>query len=108
MSEAINTGGPAFPITDASVMHRVGMVAVEAISDPAERDKAYVAATGRFAQGMTLRDHFAGQAMQAMQAFLSGHIAKYGQENHWPYDSLAGEAYDMADAMIRARDGGAT
>ena len=51
--------------------------------------------------GMNLRDHFAGLAMQG---FLSGHIAHHGhEENHWPYDALASEAYDMADAMLRAR-----
>lgn len=48
----------------------------------------------------TLRDEFAAKAMQA---FLSGHIAHYGHDNHWPYAQLASEACDMADAMLKAR-----
>lgn len=51
--------------------------------------------------GMLLRDHFAGLAMQA---FLSGHVSHYGHDNHWPYDAMASEAYDVADAMLRARE----
>lgn len=51
--------------------------------------------------GMLLRDHFAGLAIQG---FLSGHFAHHGHENHWPYDDLASEAYEMADAMLRARE----
>ena len=51
--------------------------------------------------GMSLRDHLAAQAMLG---FLGGHIAHHGHENHWPYDALASEAYDMADAMLRARE----
>jgi hypothetical protein len=51
--------------------------------------------------GMLLRDHFAGLAMQA---FLNGHVSHYGHENPWPYDAMASEAYDVADAMLRARE----
>lgn len=50
--------------------------------------------------GMALRDYFAAKAMQA---FLSGHIAHHGHESHWPYDQMASEAWDVADAMIAAR-----
>ncbi|MBS7777660.1 hypothetical protein [Acidovorax sp. CCYZU-2555] len=99
MSEVINDGGPAFPITDASVMHRVGMAAVEAITDPGERDKAYIAATAQFAQGMTLRDHFASQAIQG--------VFEGGLPDKLYCEVVAKRAYELADAMIRARDGGA-
>ncbi|MBJ2142570.1 hypothetical protein JC796_17645 [Delftia acidovorans] len=51
--------------------------------------------------GMLLRDHFAGLAMQA---FLNGHVSHYGHENPWPYEAMASEAYDVADAMLRARE----
>lgn len=51
--------------------------------------------------GMTLRDYFAAKAMQG---FLSGHIAHYGHENHWPYGPLASEAYELADAMLKSRE----
>jgi len=59
-----------------------------------------------FEAGRTaLRDEFAAKAMQG---FLSGHVAHYGHDNHWPYQALASEAYDMADAMLKAREGSAT
>lgn len=54
--------------------------------------------------GMSLRDYFAAKAMQG---FLSGHIAHHGHESHWPYVALASEAYELADAMLKAREGGA-
>ena len=71
-----NNGGPAFPIG----------------SD----NHAPFASTG-----MTLRDYFAAKAMQG---FLSGHVAHYGHDNHWPDKALASEAYDVADAMLKARE----
>lgn len=43
-------------------------------------------------------------AVKAMQAFLSGHIAHYGHENHWPYDQMASEALSVADALLAARE----
>jgi hypothetical protein len=43
------------------------------------------------AQGMTLRDYFAAKAMQAL---LDGDY----------YDATARMAYDMADAMLAARE----
>jgi hypothetical protein len=46
-------------------------------------------------EGMTLRDYFAAKAMQAI---LSN--PDYGDED----DSLAGAAYYVADAMLKARE----
>ena len=56
------------------------------------------AATGY--AGMTLRDYFAAKAMQGM--FTS-------EDDSWHYSSKnfsfrAKEAYDMADAMLKARE----
>ncbi|ASP50924.1 Arc family DNA-binding protein [Sinorhizobium meliloti] len=51
----------------------------------------------------TLRDKFAGQAVQAA---VSGHLAHYGHENHWPLKDIASYAYEVADAMLAARKGG--
>lgn len=48
----------------------------------------------------TLRDEF---AMHAAQGLLAGHIAHYGHENHWPWASLMSEAFDVADAAMKAR-----
>lgn len=73
----IADGGPAFPVV-------------------ADSAKAYSSGF----RGMTLRDYFAAKAMQA---FLSGHIARYGHDNHWRYMDLPAEAYQVADAMLKAR-----
>lgn len=51
--------------------------------------------------GMSLREYI---ATEAMAAYISGHIAHYGHENHWPVDSLSSEAYSMADAMLKASE----
>ena len=44
--------------------------------------------------GMTMRDWFAGKAMQA---YLTA------PDTGWKFDALAGAAYAMADAMLKAR-----
>jgi hypothetical protein len=72
-----NTGGPAFP---AAVVFQDQVV---------------------YDGGMTLRDYFAAKAMQAA---ISGHIAHYGHENHWKVGDIASYAYEMADAMLKARE----
>jgi hypothetical protein len=52
--------------------------------------------------GMSLRDYFAAKAMQAA---TSGHIGHYGHEsNHWQVNDIASYAYEMADAMMKARN----
>ena len=72
-----NTGGPAFP------------------TPRYERGDMY-------SLGMTLRDYFAAKAMQAA---TSGHIGHYGHEiNHWQVKDIASYAYEMADAMLKARE----
>ena len=68
-----NNGGPAFPV---------------AFPD-SDRDNHYVA------YGMTLRDHFAGLAMQA--ELISGVCLDEFPEH-------ASRAYKMADEMLKARE----
>ena len=51
---------------------------------------------GGYANGMTLRDHFAGLAMQALIQHLTG--------NDNEIVDTAEDAYSFADAMLRARD----
>ena len=51
--------------------------------------------------GMTLRDYFAAKAMNGM---LAGHIGHYGHDNYWPYEDMAKQSYQMADAMLVARE----
>ena len=49
-------------------------------------------------RGMTLRDHFAGLAMQGFLSYAAT-TGKYAP----PDDELAREAYKMADAMFKER-----
>ena len=46
--------------------------------------------------GMTLRDYFAAKAMQG--------ICASGPTHEWTNSRLAAEAYDLADAMLKARE----
>jgi hypothetical protein len=48
-------------------------------------------------QGMTLRDYFAGMALQGSATRLNN--------PHHNRDILASDCYDIADAMIEARKG---
>jgi hypothetical protein len=55
--------------------------------------------------GMTLRDYFAAKAMQA---FISAYPCQAidGEDGGIPTDaeSISGDAYEMADAMLKARE----
>lgn len=79
----IDNGGPAFPVADLQA------------ATPKTTDELKA-----MARGMTLRDYFAAKAMQG---FLGGHITHYGHENHWSFQDMAGEAYTVADAMLKER-----
>ena len=54
--------------------------------------------TGGFARDKTLRDEFAGLAMQVLLAYAAT-TGKYAP----PDDELAREAYKMADSMLKER-----
>ena len=56
--------------------------------------------TGGFARDMTLRDHFAGLAMQGL--FASD--AKHHHEDADIFDVVAEAAYKTADAMLKERN----
>ena len=61
-----------------------------------DTDKTWIEVHGGFARDMTMRDEFAGRAMQ-------------GLITNADYDWIQGEeiskiAYSMADAMLKARD----
>ena len=60
----------------------------------AEHDKhiTWMAKNGGFAKDMTMRDEFAGRAMQILK------------EDIWNFDLLCKNAYELADAMLKARD----
>ena len=53
--------------------------------------------TGGFARDMTMRDYFAGVALQGLLAYAAT-TGKYA-----PDDELAREAYQLANAMLKER-----
>ena len=67
--------------------------------DGYKQDPTWLERTGGFARDMTLRDHFAGLAMQAtVQAWIIGKI-------YQPTDmDVANNAYALADAMLKERN----
>ncbi len=100
MSHLIPGGGPAFPIADPTIVHRIGHMACEGLSGTDERDRAYIAATTQAAQGMTQRDHFAGLAMQGLLA-----RAFTKDEKDRPFVEWVAEfSYEIADEMLRVRE----
>ena len=86
MTDKLDDGGPAFPIeqlVDEKYMDEYGY----------GRRRPVLKSTG----GMTLRDHFAGKAMQAILTAL--------HEGIRPVDlpAMARDSYGIADAMIAER-----
>ena len=75
MNTDTKTGGPAFPTDNA---HQTGPHSYHV-------------------EGMTLRDWFAGMAMQ-------GFIAAWGQHDVTDFIEIAHDAYNMADAMLHRRE----
>jgi hypothetical protein len=75
MSTSINDGGPAYPC-ESYVLKNGKQVTEEA-------------------QGMSLRDYFAGKVLSAIYA--------HRDSNGWPSKVIATQSYLMADAMLVAR-----
>ena len=73
--ETVETGGPAFPCHAEIIPSRDGEYA-----------------------GMTLRDYFAAKAMHGMAG--SRRYCEFG----WDQADMASQAYEIADAMIKARE----
>jgi hypothetical protein len=64
---------------------------------------------GGFAKDMTLRDHYAGLALQALiplwhKDFRAGDLGDGVEDWDYFYESFSREAYEMADAMLKARE----
>ena len=55
-------------------------------------DPTWMQKTGGFARDKTLRDEFAGRAMQVLK------------DSVWNFELLSKQAYELADAMLKARD----
>lgn len=95
MGKQINDGGSAQPF---SFTIPGGMKNPFTGNDVPEGRETFHCSTG-----MTLRDHFAGLAMQG---YVSGVVARYGHDGV-DLDSLVEDAWDIADLMIAGRAGGA-
>ena len=81
-----NTGGPAFPVADPFK-----------VKCPDTETEAL-----RLQQGMTLRDYFAAKAMQGLMGRSWADAAgKFPENLHGVW---ATAAYQMADAMLKARE----
>jgi hypothetical protein len=55
-------------------------------------DPTWMSKTGGYASDMIMRDHYAGLAMQILK------------EDIWNFDLLSTNAYELADAMLKARE----
>jgi hypothetical protein len=81
MAEQINNGGPAFPVP----------------INPGETYQGHAPC-----DGMTLRDYFAAKAMAVVWTEIPDDA-----DRDLALDRLGRYAYEMADAMLKAREGGA-
>lgn len=53
--------------------------------------------------GMSLRDYFAAKAMQGMLAHSTRYHPAQGYPEKW-HDAISQEAFEIADAMLEARE----
>lgn len=109
------TGGAAFPIIDAQMIHRIGAAALEKMNDASgeERDRVYLQAIAQAAMGMTLRDYFAShETSQPDTNFMDDYarrVAGDGGIGRRPLSSLerikmvCEWRYACADAMLLER-----
>ena len=58
-----------------------------------DKDKSWMEVHGGFAKDMTVRDHYAGLAMQVLKDYV------------YSFEKLSEQAYELADAMLAAREG---
>ena len=114
----IETGGPAFPMQEPQAIHAYAIAAVDGITDPDERDRAYIKARAEAVGGAMLRDYFAthcGVLGDECSTSLAMHLAAT-QGIEKPSDDKdvmawhrfwcaahAAHRYMMADAMLAAR-----
>jgi hypothetical protein len=63
-----------------------------------EKHDTWLTKNGGFAKDMTMRDEFAGRAMQGL---IANGADSSEADSGWNW--FAGEAYSMADAMLKAR-----
>ena len=85
---------------EPQAIHAYATAAIDGIVDLDERDLVYTKARGEAVGGMSLRDYFAAEAMPlAWKTFDEG----YSPDALTP-ENIAEAAYQIADAMLVARD----
>lgn len=100
-------GGPAFPCPENGASHTIAMAAMLELPETAttdEKDKVYIQTKAKVMQGMSLRDYFAGRALDGFMHWA------LDQPHFKDYDTAAKaaagyakSAYVIADAMLAAR-----
>ena len=115
---AIENGGPAFPMQEPQAIHAYAIAAVDGVTDPNERDRAYLKARADAVGGASLRDYFATHCgaldaecglRAATQLAATQGVGKPDDDNDlmgWHRFWCAADAahrYMMADAMLAAR-----
>lgn len=94
MSEKINTGGPAFPVSTRPLKHE---------TEFGHQDSPSTWQYG----GMTMRDYFAAKAMHGVMTMYKPTIDGATLTIPHHAEQVADIAYAMADAMLKAREGDA-
>lgn len=125
----------AFPMQDPQAIHSYAIAKVEGITDTAERDRAYTQARAEAVGGMTLRDWFAANApSDEVRELDYNALSRRAQEaitglkhpdrpaNEFDTEAMvafqieqlefkcavnAAIRFKLADAMLKAREGGA-
>lgn len=88
MSNQINDGGPAFPISPTSVT-----------MEPNPNGVGILATHHGMQSGVTIRDYFAAAALQGLMGRAWGEVPTKELFNIW-----AKSSYAIADAMLEARE----
>ena len=95
MSEPINNGGPAFPVSTRPLETEPGFGHQDGPS------------TWQYG-GMTLRDYFAAKAIpfavKRLERNYSSDLENEWTWGHEDFEAIAEHAYDLADAMLKARE----
>lgn len=77
--------------------------------DTTQLDPTWMEKTGGYAKDMTLRDYYAGRAMQTFICLHEEALTKDGEPCSWYKDGASSEviseqAYAVADAMLKERN----
>lgn len=91
MSAPINDGGPAFPTVATATTHGFYQDGQPCMTHYGSRS------------GITVRDYFAAAALQGNLAGQSIDVGYYEGKDAW--NKAAKDAYAVADAMLKAREG---